>query len=155
MFFGKRKDRATKASALMESIRQSVGSAGSTSEPTSMPARTVPPGAPTLIVRPPPVDSSSTGSPSSTLMPKSSRRIVGSARLKVRNPTGKLSMCAPWCLFNYYEFSNFLTFQVLMFCMYIHCRSGPEEEVGFMFWKEGGGYRSTNGAEDQAGVFPV
>ncbi|KAL6138144.1 hypothetical protein ACLB2K_063430 [Fragaria x ananassa] len=92
MFFGKRKDRATKASALMESIRQSVGSAGSSSQPTPMPTGTVPPGAPPLIVRPPLVDSSSTGSQSSTQTPESARRIVGSARLKVRRPIAKLKV---------------------------------------------------------------
>ncbi|KAL6220072.1 hypothetical protein ACLB2K_007829 [Fragaria x ananassa] len=87
MFFGKRKDRATKASALMDSIQQSVGSAGSRSQPTPMSAGTVPPGAPHLIVRPLLVDSSSTGSPSSIPAPESKRCIVGNARFKVRSPT--------------------------------------------------------------------
>nr|XP_011457633.1 PREDICTED: uncharacterized protein LOC105349508 [Fragaria vesca subsp. vesca] len=84
---GKRKDRATKAGALMESIQQSVGSASSSNHPSPMPADTVPPAGPPLIVRPVPVDTTSTGSPSSTSTPESTRRIVGSARLKVRNPT--------------------------------------------------------------------
>ncbi|KAL6220200.1 hypothetical protein ACLB2K_007957 [Fragaria x ananassa] len=56
-----------------------------------MTAGTVPPGALILIVRPPPVDSSSTRSPSSTPSPESARRIVGSARLKVRSPTSPAS----------------------------------------------------------------
>ena len=42
-----------------------------------------------------------------------------------------------------------------MFCIYINCSSGPKKEARFMFWKEGGGYRCTKGAEDQAGVFPL
>ncbi|KAL6181400.1 hypothetical protein ACLB2K_048055 [Fragaria x ananassa] len=82
VIIGKRKDRATKVSALMDSIRQSVGSASSSSHPTPMLAGTVPPGAPPLIVWLPTVDSSSTGSPSSTPAPESARRIVGIARLK-------------------------------------------------------------------------
>ncbi|KAL6211217.1 hypothetical protein ACLB2K_016444 [Fragaria x ananassa] len=88
MIIGKRKDRATKASALMDSIRQSVGSVGSSSHLILMSAGTVPPRAPPLIVLPPPVDSSSTGSPSSTPAPDSARHIIGSARLKVRSLTG-------------------------------------------------------------------
>ncbi|KAL6185053.1 hypothetical protein ACLB2K_041188 [Fragaria x ananassa] len=82
MFFGKRKDQATKASALMDSIKQSVDSTGSSSQPTPMPTGIVPPGAPPLIVRLLPVDSSSLESPSSTLTPEYARCIVGSARLK-------------------------------------------------------------------------
>ncbi|KAL6185214.1 hypothetical protein ACLB2K_041348 [Fragaria x ananassa] len=83
MFFEKRKDRATNANALMDCIRQSVGSAGSSSQPTPMPVGTVPPGAPLLIVRPLLVDSSSTGSPSPTPGLKYARRIVDNTRLKV------------------------------------------------------------------------
>ncbi|KAL6213502.1 hypothetical protein ACLB2K_012949 [Fragaria x ananassa] len=45
---GKRKDQATMVSALIESIRQSVVSASSSSHPSPMPAGTVPPGAPPL-----------------------------------------------------------------------------------------------------------
>ena len=96
VIMGKRKGRATQASALMESIRQSVGSASSSSHPNPMPAETVPPGAPPLIVRRPTVDSCSTGSqsasvtaPETATAPESARRIVDSARIKVRSPTGK------------------------------------------------------------------
>nr|XP_011462635.1 PREDICTED: uncharacterized protein LOC101312629 [Fragaria vesca subsp. vesca] len=84
---GKRKDRGTKTGALIESIWQSVGSASSSNHPSPMPADTVPPAGPPLIVRPIPVDTTSTGSPSSTPTPEYARRIISSARLKVRNPT--------------------------------------------------------------------
>ncbi|KAL6125257.1 hypothetical protein ACLB2K_073316 [Fragaria x ananassa] len=96
VIMGKRKDRATKASALMESIRQSVGSASSSSHPTPMPVGIVPPGAPPLIVQLPIVDTSSTRSPSSTPALESAKRIVNNACLKVRNLTGqkiKLEYC--------------------------------------------------------------
>ncbi|KAL6183818.1 hypothetical protein ACLB2K_045228 [Fragaria x ananassa] len=95
VIMGKRKGRATKANALMESIRQRVGSASSSSYPNAMPAETVPQGAPPLIVWRPTVDSCSTGSqsasvtaPETATAPKSTRRIVGSARIKVRSQTG-------------------------------------------------------------------
>ncbi|KAL6129003.1 hypothetical protein ACLB2K_072356 [Fragaria x ananassa] len=83
VIMGKRNDQGTKASALMESIRQSVSSASNSSHPTPMTVGTVPPGSPPLIVRPPTVDSSSKGSPSaSATAPESARSIVGSARIK-------------------------------------------------------------------------
>ncbi|KAL6176055.1 hypothetical protein ACLB2K_052691 [Fragaria x ananassa] len=91
VIIGKRKDRATKANALMDSIRQNVGSASSSSHPTPMLVGTVPPGAPPLIVRPLTVDSSSTESPSSTPAPESARRIVGNAPL---SPKKKRILCS-------------------------------------------------------------
>ncbi|KAL6141536.1 hypothetical protein ACLB2K_059824 [Fragaria x ananassa] len=85
VIMGKRKDRATKASALMESIRQSISSASSSSHPTPMSSGTVPPGDPPLIVRPPTVDSWSTGSPSAfaNAAESAARCIVKSARIKL------------------------------------------------------------------------
>ncbi|KAL6193968.1 hypothetical protein ACLB2K_035052 [Fragaria x ananassa] len=91
VIMGKRKGRATKANDLMESIRQSVGSASSSSHPNPMPAEIVPPGGPPLIVRRPIVDSCSTGSQSAFVTatetataPEAARRIVGSAQIKLR-----------------------------------------------------------------------
>ncbi|KAL6133438.1 hypothetical protein ACLB2K_065673 [Fragaria x ananassa] len=76
------------ASALMESIQQSVGLASSSSHPSPMSAVTVSPGAPPLMVRPFIVDNSSTRSPSASAnAPESARRIVSNARIKVRSPT--------------------------------------------------------------------
>ncbi|KAL6202551.1 hypothetical protein ACLB2K_026259 [Fragaria x ananassa] len=69
-------------------FKMSVDSSNSSSHPTSMSAGTVPPGAPPLIVRPPIIDSSSTGSLLASITTlESARRIVGSARIKVRSPT--------------------------------------------------------------------
>nr|XP_011462630.1 PREDICTED: uncharacterized protein LOC105351028 [Fragaria vesca subsp. vesca]XP_011462631.1 PREDICTED: uncharacterized protein LOC105351028 [Fragaria vesca subsp. vesca] len=97
VIMGKRKGRATQASALMGSIRQSLGSASSSSHPNSMPAETVPPGAPPLIVQRPAVDNCSIGSqsasvtaPETATAPESTRRIVGNARIKVRSPTAPI-----------------------------------------------------------------
>ncbi|KAL6138197.1 hypothetical protein ACLB2K_063482 [Fragaria x ananassa] len=79
---GKIKDQATKASALMDS-------ASSSSHPAPKPARTIPPRAPPLIVRPPTVDIWSMGSPLAFANAAESavRCIVKSAQIKIRSLT--------------------------------------------------------------------